>query len=207
MGLPLKTLKQLQWGQIESDEDGTWVRLRPGARRLPLPGEVWRAIRAYLAAAGRLAGIRPGDYVFAPLAAAVKAGENDTAQDWARERCLSNDQILASLKLYGRLVEIPERKLTLRALHRTAVRLRLDQGPPLEELQTFLDSREKPAAARYRLGKLPQLPETGPAAEIVAQVPDRKTFPARPWSHPRVFRPQPAGAGGARRAGGGHPGG
>jgi DNA-binding transcriptional MerR regulator len=141
---------------------------------------VWGAIRAYLAAAGRLAGIGPGDYVFAPLAAAVKAGENNTAQDWARERCLSHDQILASLKLYGRLVKIPERKLTMRALRRTAIRLRLDQGAPLEELRTFLDSRENPGSTRYRLGKLPQLPETNPGAEIVAQVPDRKS---------KIFRP------------------
>jgi hypothetical protein len=193
MGVPLKALRQLQWGQIEASlsrssrvypaslRDGTaWVRFRPGARRLPLPGDVWRAIRDYLAAAGRLAGIRPGDYIFAPLTAAGKAGENDAAQDWARERCLASDQILASLKLYSRLVDIPERKLTMRALRRTAVRLRLDQGPPLEELQTFLDSRENPKSTRFRLGKLPQLPETGPAAEIVAQVPDRKTKPFQP---------------------------
>jgi hypothetical protein len=107
MGVPLKALQRLQWGQIERDgyaapqgelRDGTWVHWRPQAKRAPLPGEVWEAIRACLASAGRLAGIGAGvpqwelrddNYIFAPLASADKAGENNTAQDWAGERCLT----------------------------------------------------------------------------------------------------------------------
>ena len=189
MGVPLKALLQLQWGQIEGDEDSAWVRWRPEAARTQLPGEVWDAIRGYLEASGRLAGIGEGasqwelrddNYIFAPLAEPGKAGENNTAGDWVGDRCLSRRQILASLKLYGRLVKIPEGKLTMRALRRTAVRLRLDQGAPLAELKTFLDSREGARRTKFRLGKLPQLPETDPGAQIVAQVPDRKGKPFQP---------------------------
>jgi len=71
MGVPLKALQQLQWGQIEQDGEGPprgWVRWRPEAERVQLPGEVWKAMRASLAASGRLAGMQDGDYIFAPLA-------------------------------------------------------------------------------------------------------------------------------------------
>jgi hypothetical protein len=193
MGVALKTLQQLQWGQIErqlkQDQDGSpqeelrdaaWVRCRPEAAPVQLPGEVWQAMRAYLAASGRLAGMRAGDYIFAPLAEHEKAGENNTAADWVRERCLSRSQILASLKLYGRVVKIPEEKLTLQALRRTAIRLRLDQGHSIEEMQSFLDSQGEAKHTKYRLGKLPQLPVEGGKGEIRAQVPDRKAKPFRP---------------------------
>jgi len=137
-GVALKTLQQLQWGQIERqlkrDEEGApqwelrdklcWVRWRPQARRAPLPGEVWDAIRGYLEASGRLAGMQDQNYIFAPLAEPGKVGEKNTAGDWVGERYLSSYQILRSLKLYGRVVKIPEEKLTLQALRRTAIRLR-----------------------------------------------------------------------------------
>jgi hypothetical protein len=70
--------------------------------RDPWTGEVWEALRACLASAERLAGIGAGaphwelrddNYIFAPLASAEKEGENNTAQDWTWERCLTTTQI------------------------------------------------------------------------------------------------------------------
>jgi hypothetical protein len=84
------------------------------------------------------------------------------------------------LKLYGRVVKIPEEKLTLQALRRTAIRLRLDEGHSIEEMQSFLDSKGEAILTKYRLGKLPQLPVEGRKGEIRAQVPDRKAKPFRP---------------------------
>jgi hypothetical protein len=84
------------------------------------------------------------------------------------------------LKLYGRVVKIPEEKLTLQALRRTAIRLRLDEGDSIEEMQSFLDSKGEAILTKYRLGKLPQLPVEGRKGEIRAQVPDRKAKPFRP---------------------------
>ncbi len=219
-GVALKTLQQLQWGQLKRDEDGVpqgelpdklcWVRWREEAARTQLPGEVWDAIRGYLAASGRLAGMQDQDYIFAPLAEPGIPGEKDTAGDWVGERypeggtpgrcpeggtpgrcpeggtpgrCLSSDQILRSLKLYGRAVKIPEEKLTLQALRRTAIRLRLDEGDSIEEMQSFLDSKGEAKFTKYRLGMLPQLPvegRIGEEGEMRAQVPDRKAKPFRP---------------------------
>jgi hypothetical protein len=183
MGVPLKVLHQLQWGQIEQDAVGVWVRWRPEIAPGQLPDEVWQAIRAYLVASGRLAEMGEGDYIFAPLAEPGKDGEKNTEEAWVRGRYLSASQILASLKLYGRLVKIPEEKLRLQALRRTAVRLRLDEGNSIKELKTFMDSQEEAKFTRYRLGKLPQLPEEGKGGEgieIEAQVPDRKAKPFKP---------------------------
>jgi hypothetical protein len=148
---------------------------------MQLPGEVWEAIRAYLAASGRLAGMQADSYIFAPLAEPGKAGENNTAESWVRGRYLSTYAILADLKLYGRLVGIPEEKLTLQALRRTATRLRMDEGWPIEEMKVFLDSREETKLTKFRLGKLPGLPEEeGRRGVIEAQVPDREGKPFKP---------------------------
>ncbi len=201
-GVTLKTLQQLQWGQIERqlkrDEDSAWVRWSEGSKGVQLPNEVWEAIQAYLAASGRLAGMQDDNYIFAPLAEPGKAGEKNKAGDWVEDRCpeggtpgrcpeegtpgrcLSSSQILRSLKLYGRVVKIPEEKLTLQALRRTAIRLRLDEGDSIEEMQSFLDSKGEAILTKYRLGKLPQLPVEGRKGEIRAQVPDRKAKPFRP---------------------------
>jgi len=43
-------------------------------------------------------------------------------------RPLSTSELLLNLKLYGKLAGVPEEKLTLMALRRTAMRLRLDEG-------------------------------------------------------------------------------
>jgi hypothetical protein len=192
MGVPLKALQQLQWGQIEQDEEGlpqgelrdsVWVRWRPEAERVQLPGEVWKAMRASLAASGRLAGMRESDYIFAPLAEPGRAREINTAEAWLGDRYLSGNQILASLKLYGRLVKIPEEKLTLQTLRRTATRLRLDEGESIGDLKIFLNSQEEAKFTKHRLGKLPQLPEderTSEEKEYQAQVPDRSAKPFKP---------------------------
>jgi integrase len=159
LGVPLSNLQQLRWGQIEVDKEGTWVRWRQGKERTRLPGEVWEAIQAYLEASGRRKGMQERDYVFAPLTNLFGAGEGKAAEDWVESRYISSGELLANLKLYGRQVKIPEEKLTLMTLRRTATRLQMEKGGSLEEMQAFLDSREVTKSAKFRLGKLPKLPE------------------------------------------------
>ena len=108
LGVRLKTLQQLQWGQIEPHQDAHRVRWAPGREPAPLPVEVWQAIRAYLRASGRLQGMGPQDYIFAPLCDPLNRQTSDRAQDWQARRYLSRDQIRNNLKLYGRLAGIPE---------------------------------------------------------------------------------------------------
>jgi len=184
LGAPLEGLRQLKWGQIEHEAAGAWVRWRPGAERQRLPVEVWEAIRAALEASGRLAGMRVGDYLFAPLVDPLKADAGRRAEDWQAGKCLSTRQILSSLKLYGGLAGIEEDKLTMMALRRTAMRLRLEEGASLGEMQVFLDSHEEAKSAKYRLGRLPELPfdEGGcdEGEEDKDSVPVRKGKPFKP---------------------------
>jgi site-specific recombinase XerC len=81
VGVPLKALQQLQWGQIQEGDQEVWVRWRPRAAT-DLPEDVWQAIQDYLRASGRLAGVQDGDYIFAPLAEPGMAGKTDTPEDW-----------------------------------------------------------------------------------------------------------------------------
>lgn len=187
MGVPLRALQQLQWGQIEGEDEGRegkpWVRWQGGGGRTPLPKEVWEAILDYLGASGRLEQMREGDYVFAPLLEPGKDGKKNSAEDWVREQHISTSQILRSLKLYGEAVGIAGKKLSLQALRRTAVRLKLDEGSSIEEMQVFMNSEEDARFIKYRLGKLPQLPEDGNKGDLAegeAQVPERRAKPYKP---------------------------
>jgi len=181
LGVPLRSLQELKWGQIEQEAEWAWVRWRARAERVRLPGEVWEAIQAALEAGGRLRGMREGDYVFAPLRDPLKMEVGSRAEDWAAGRPLSTSELLLNLKLYGRLAGVPEEKLTLMALRRTAMRLRLDEGAEVGEMKAFLDSQEEAKSTKYRLGKLPQLPgESGRPEEGEVRVPVRQGKPFQP---------------------------
>ena len=93
-----------------------------------------------------------------PLVDPLKGDTGGRAEDWQAGKCLSTRQILSSLKLYGRLAGIEEDKLTMMALRRTAMRLRLDEGAGVGEMRAFLDSHEEAKSTKYRLGRLPELP-------------------------------------------------
>jgi integrase len=167
MGAPLEELQKMQWAEVEQERG-----------EIEVSGEVQEAIRAYLEAAGRLEGMKASDYVFAPLAEPGAARDNDRADDWVGERPVSQSALLASLKLYGRLARIPEEKLTMRVLRRTAVRLRLNDGESISGIKTFLHSREEARFTKYRLGKLPQMPDDEePLKKEEVEAPDRKAKP------------------------------
>ena len=181
LGVPLKTLQRLKWEQVELDEDGAWVRWRVGSGRVRLPELLWQALRDYLSASGRLEGMAAGKYIFAPLVSPVKEGTGGNASDWLEGRCLSHRQILSNIKLYGRRVGIAETKLTLMALRRTAIRLRMDTGESLPGMKVFMDSREEVRATKYRLGFLPPMPASGTGGSLPRcselDLPDRSARP------------------------------
>lgn len=71
----------------------------------------------------------------------------------------------------------------MQALSHTAIRMQLDDGDHLgdriEEMQSFLDSKEGAKITKYRLGMLRELPvvwRTDEEEEIEAHVPDRKSI-------------------------------
>jgi site-specific recombinase XerC len=182
-GVPLRYLQRLQWGQIEVDDEGAYARWRPEGERARLPEDAWGAMQDWLTASGRLDGMREADYIFTPLAQPELVGEKDSAEDWASERYMTVDNILKTLKLYGKRVVIEPEKLTLQALRRTAIRLRMDQDRDLDiqAMKVFLDSEDDLSNLKYRLGKLPQMPDDGgevTAAVVVA--PNRQPIPFPP---------------------------
>jgi site-specific recombinase XerC len=206
LGSPLRNLQQLRWGQIDQDKDEAWARWRAETGRVRLPGETWEAIRAWLASGGRLEGMNEGDYIFAPLADPLDQGPINRAEAWVKGRYLSRSQILRNLKLYGRRAGIPEEKLNLMALRRTATRLWLeangsmDDRKKLAEMQAFLDSQEAPRLAKYRLKWLPRIPkdEGGrkkgrPGNEPAAPVRKARPFQPGEWmTHGFYAHDQPA---------------
>ncbi len=157
LGVPLKNLRMLKWGQIEPDELGASLSWRPGAERVRLPDQVWQALREYLRASGRLEGMQAGKYIFAPLATTRGEVTGAKAEDWLEEKPLTTRAILNSLKLYGRRVGIADEKLNLMALRRTAIRLKMDAGESLQGMKIFMDSRGPIAQVKYKLGRLPQM--------------------------------------------------
>jgi DNA-binding transcriptional MerR regulator len=183
-GVPLSSLQQLKWEQIEHDHGETWVRWRPEADWQRLPADVWEAMRNALEASGRLPGISAIDYIFAPLAEPYKEETGSQAEDWRAENHLSVFQLLHNLKLYARPAGIDERRLTQSALRLTAIRLRLDEGASLEEMRAFMDCRESATTTRHRLSRLPQLPpdevRSGEGRENQDRLPVRKV---------RLFKP------------------
>ena len=142
-----------------------------------MPREVREAIYRYLEASGRMEGMRMGDYIFAPLAEPGVDRANDRREDWAEGRCVSMSQLLSSLKVYGRAACIAEEKLTLQCLRRTATRWRLEAGSGLEEMKSFLNSREEAKSTRHRLKQLPPLPQDDGETAADFSAPDRKAKP------------------------------
>jgi DNA-binding transcriptional MerR regulator len=163
--------------------DTVQVRWREEGEFVELPEEVSTAILDYLTTSGRLEGMGAEDYIFAPLAVPGIGADNTSAGDWGRGRCVCYRTMRVSLKLYGRLAGIPKERLTLYALRNTAIRLQLDAGKSIKEMQVFLDSRGQEKHTKYKLGKLPPMPEDGAASEqgeIEIQLPNRKPHHFQP---------------------------
>jgi integrase len=156
-GVPTKKLLQLQWGQVECRADGVWLRWGGDQSPSRCPPELWDAVQAFLGAAGRVDSIQPEGYIFAPLRDPLNHEPSGLAADWIETRHVGHDSLLAYLKMYGRLVGIPEAKLTLMALRHTAVLLRREAGDNLEQIQAFLGTRALPRVTRDYLNHLPPL--------------------------------------------------
>jgi site-specific recombinase XerD len=158
MGVRSRWLQRLQWGQIERDEAEVRIHWQEERDGTACPQEVWEAVSAYLVASWRMKGLRPEDYIFAPMVDFVKREANDQPQAWDEERYLTSRQIHNSLKKYGRLAKIPEEKLRLPALRHTAVLLHREAGDILEEIHAFLGTGARLEQTRRYLKQLPELP-------------------------------------------------
>jgi len=205
VGVPSRFIRRLQWGQLRQVELGdlggeVQVRWRLGGTWSRFPGEVWGAIIDCLQVSGRLQGMQADDFVFVPIAVQGSKSDNTHALDWASGRCISSRTAQNNIKLYGRALGIPERRLNLESLRNTAVRLQLDAGKSIAEMQVFLDSQVAAKLTRYRLGFLPPLPvdqDLGAGEIVEIPLPNRKPVHFQPGEgllHGYYLKSQPADA-------------
>jgi site-specific recombinase XerD len=159
LGVQLKTLLGLRWGQIEVEDERAWVSWQEGEpKRAPLPEEVWEAIQSWLESSGRLQHMQPDDYIFVSLADPLHWEGRGGAEAWNRGAPISRHIVNRHLKKFGRLAGIPEEKLRLTVLRHNSVMLRMEAGGELDQIQEFLDGRSKEHTSRY-LNFLVALPE------------------------------------------------
>ncbi len=179
LGVQLKTLLGLRWGQIEVEDDGAWVTWQGGEpKRAPLLEEVWGAIQSWLESSGRWERMQPEDYIFVSLADPLHWEGRGRAEAWNQGAPIGRHIVSRHLKKFGRLAGIPEEKLRLTVLRHTSVMLRMEAGGELDQIQEFLDGRSKEHTRSYLnvLVALPEPPggepaETGEGGETS---PDRK---------------------------------
>lgn len=197
VGVATRAIRGLQWGQLVQDEkiqvrwrrEGDWTRFPDGA---------WAAIREYLEFSGRLAGMQAGFFIFAPLAGQGSSGDNTRAADWAPGRCISAKTARKNLKIYGRALGIPERLLNLEALRNTAIRLQLDAGKSIAEMQVFLGSQAEGKQTKFKMKLLPPMPpDPDPGEGDIAEIllPNRKAVHFQPGHgllHGYYLESQPA---------------
>ena len=98
------------------------------------------------------------DYIFAPLALPGSKREKTRAGDWAPGRCITAKNAKRNLRIYGFALGIPEARLNLEALRNTAIRLQLDAGKNIDEMQVFLDSQVEAKQTRFKMKHLPPMP-------------------------------------------------
>jgi hypothetical protein len=183
-GVRFSSLQKLLWVQILVDQEGAWLRWKPEAAPQSLPEQVWKAMRNALEAGGRLASIKPGDYIFAPLREPYKEDTGMNAEDWRADKPLSFRQINYNIKIYAETAGIEKGRLCHAVLRLTALRLRLDRGASPEDMRLFMDLREPASIIRQRLKSLPQLPlddaPVGKKGENRGRLPCRQVKPLKP---------------------------
>jgi integrase len=183
-GVSLKKLLRLRWEQLEIDETGAQVSWRAESEQARLPDTVWKAVIEALRVSGRLGGMQPGKYIFAPLITPGREATGNKAEDWLEGQPLSVSSMLASLKIYGRKLGIAEEKLTWMALRRTAVIQRMEQGESIEGMKAFMDSKSQLRSTKCRLGLLAEISREGTAKldpqSRQVEVPVRRAKPFRP---------------------------
>jgi integrase len=170
LGVQQRRLVRLRWGQIEVEKGDAWVQWREEVTRSRLPVDVWEAILVYLEAGGRLEEMEVEDYVFAPLAINSKTWGLREDLVWQANKYLANCELQEWLKIHGQKAGIPEEKLNMYVLRRTALRVHLDGCPGVDdesklkdddivrEMGVFMGNKFIPRQIRRQLRNLPQLP-------------------------------------------------
>jgi integrase len=135
-GLDISEIRGLRRKGLKIEGEAAWLE-RPGGRPpLRLPDDARQAILGYLTDSGRLEGMQPEEYLFAPLADPLAEATGRHAADWDGQRMVSQARVTALLKACGQEAGLKE--VTWPNLKHTAALLQLEAGAEIEELEVFL---------------------------------------------------------------------
>jgi integrase len=137
-------VRQLKWGDLSwgAGERQRRALLGSGGAgtgdRGRLPGEVLAAIREYLEASGRLAGMLPDDYIFVPSHEALLHQSGNRAEDWDSRRPLSKSQLRKLLKQHAERAGLKAARINCHTLRHTSAMRQVEAGASLEAVGATL---------------------------------------------------------------------
>ena len=142
----------MRWGDLRGR--GTrifyaWRGKRTEQARNELPPPVWEAIREYLEAAGRLATMGPGDFVFTALTDNATRLPNVDDDVWDGNRALSGGEVNRLLKKYARRAGLDGRRVHAHVLRHSAAMLEEELGTGLTRICAFLGHTDPKTTMRY----------------------------------------------------------
>ena len=144
--------RRLRWGDLRARGERityTWRGKNTEHARNELPPPLWKAIRAYLEAAGRLGRMGPEDFVFTPLGDSATRLPNVDAGDWDRNRPLSGGATNALLKKYAQRAGLDARRIHVHVLRHSAAMLEEALGASLASISAFLGHANPSTTMRY----------------------------------------------------------
>src|SRR3990170_2990108 len=179
-------LTQYEKANFLSEEEE--AALLEAIRRDPTPtGKRDYALFLTLLSTGLRAGIKPGDYVFAPGKEPLVREAGGRAEDWAGERPLSKDELHYLLKLYAGWAGLKAKEITCHTLRHTAAMRQAERGEGVEAVQVFLDRKNAGKTKEYleRLAEKPkgQLRKRKKSLWKKGQIPRRGPDRAQPRNH------------------------
>lgn len=197
-------LRKLRWGDVEDrgEDDRIWYRWSGKGKeniRQEMPRPAWEAILRYLAAAGRLDGMRAEDYIFTALNDNVKKmrridGRPVVSEDWYVGCApISGHSVNDLLKRYCRKAGIQEKFGHAHTLRHSSAMLRIKTGQPVEKVQKHLGHENISTTQIYIQHALDHDPDEGWAAVDALLGLSKGTVPTPKRPSPR---PSPKGRGG-----------
>ena len=145
-------MRQIRWGDLRGRGTRiyyTWRGKHTEQARNELPPPVWEAIRDWLEAAGRLATMGPGDFVFTPLSDNAARLPNVDGGAWDGNRALSAGEVNRRLKRYARAAGLDERRIHVHVLRHSAAMLEEELGTSLTRISEFLGHADPKTTMRY----------------------------------------------------------
>src|SRR3990172_44780 len=133
-------VRNLRWGDFEERDGGIWYRWSGKGKRNKLyecPRTAWEAIKAYLAAAGRLESIQDQDYIFTALSERARRLPN--VKDWKFGIApISSGEVGRILKRRARQAGLDPTRIHVQSLRHTAAMVRKESGMDIYAISKFL---------------------------------------------------------------------